>query len=699
MEYADEHMKLASARKRFEDAVDHTVEAHIEAHRASRFYANSECEGQWEADDLRYLRDQLRPAFSFNIIKGKIDTFLGMYADAQRCPVVSSAGTNDLLADVLDFVKDQVLQEARYERKAARQLKTGTITGECALQLEIEPSPEGQGWIKFNLHRVMPFELHWDISSIEPDRSDARYVFWDRWLSEEEFAHLYPEEAKEWKILTKTGADYGGLSDSTFGHGEIGNEFQALGMDLDYRTEDDKFNRYYYDRKKNKIRVIRYEYKEWVDVNYVTDLTSGKRVEVEEENLERVKLAVNLGMPMSIETVKEERVKVCDFVGEKILREYPQAGPFKGFSIIDYVYDMDEETGTAFGLVRNLFDPQMELNKAKSLEIEYMAQGAGPGLIAEQDQITDEEQASDEMRRPGGIVTVKQGAVSENRVIQKKVEPPSAAIMARMDGAVNLLNEISTIPSAANLTAAEHQQAGVTVAIRYHKAKQAVSTPFSHHEDAQNVLVQKVCEAIVNAMPDDQIQAILGKGSKYQVGNGVVLELAPSPNGDGQMVPKARAELRDLRTMNFQLDMEYVSENSTLRMIELEMLMAMAQAGVPVDPELMVERGLTSRGEREQAKDYIEQAQRAQAEGAQAERASLEQQNQQYAMIEGQKAQEAARHNQVQEMLDAQKQNDATNIKLLEIWEKADEAEKNMIVERVRLHDQRMNAIQQGGTA
>ena len=68
-------------------------------------------------------------------------------------------------------------------------------------------------------------------------------------------------------------------------------------------------------------------------------------------------------------------------------------------------------------------------------------------------------------------------------------------------------------------------------------------------------------------------------------------------------------------------------------------------------------------------------------------------------MIEGQKAQEAARHNQVQEMLDAQKQNDATNIKLLEIWEKADEAEKNMIVERVRLHDQRMNAIQQGGTA
>lgn len=697
MDYADDIAKLAHARKRFEDAVDHTVEAHQEMHRAERFYANSECEGQWEADDLRYLRDQLRPAFSFNIIKGKVDTFLGMYADAQRTPVVSSSGADKLLAEVLDFVKDQVLQDARYERKAARQLKTGTITGECALQIEVEPSTDGQGWIKINLHRIMPFELHWDVSSIEPDRSDARYVFWDRWLSKEEFAHMYPDDAEEWGVLTKNNMGYEGFSESNFSHSEVGGDF-GMGMNFDYHEEDNKFDRYYYDRKKNKIRVIRYEYKKWVDVHYATDLTSGKRVEIDEESLERVKLAVELGAPMSIETVKEERTLVCDFVGEKILREYPQAGPFKGFSIIDYVYDIDEETGTPFGLVRNLFDPQMELNKSKSLEIEYMAQSTGPGIIAEQDQLTDEDQASEEMRRPGGVVTVKKGALAEGRVQEKTMSPASPMIAARMENSVNLLNEISTIPSAANLTAAEHQQAGVTVAIRYHKAKQAVSTPFAHHEDAQNLLVQKVCEAIVNAMPDDQLQAVLGKNSKYQVGQGMVLEMAPSPNGDGQMVPKARAEIRDLRTMNFSLDMEYVSENSTLRMIELEMLMAMAQAGVPVDPELMVERGLTSRGEREQAKEYIEQAQRSQAEGAQAERAAFEQQNQQYAMIEGMKAQEAARHNQAQEVLDARKQQDETNIKLLTVWEKADEAEKNMLIERVRLHDQRMAAVNNGGT-
>ena len=178
MEETETVDKLKQARQLFEEAVDHTRDAHAEAHRAERFYHNTRLEGQWEAGDLAYLRENKRMALSFNITKDKVDSFLGMYADAQRSPMVTGSGREDkLLADVLDIAKTQALQKAKYERKANGQLKTGTIAGECGMHIEVAPSSQGRNWIDINLYRIMPFELHWDPASIEADRSDARHVF------------------------------------------------------------------------------------------------------------------------------------------------------------------------------------------------------------------------------------------------------------------------------------------------------------------------------------------------------------------------------------------------------------------------------------------------------------------------------------------------------------------------------------------
>ena len=81
------------------------------------------------------------------------------------------------------------------------------------MHIEVEPDPEGEDWVKVNLYRILPFELHWDIASVEPDRSDAQYLFWDRWLSKEEFVNAYPDKKDEWDVMSKTGECYVGLSD------------------------------------------------------------------------------------------------------------------------------------------------------------------------------------------------------------------------------------------------------------------------------------------------------------------------------------------------------------------------------------------------------------------------------------------------------------------------------------------------------
>ena len=419
----------------------------------------------------------------------------------------------------------------------------------------------------------------------------------------------------------------------------------------------------------------------------------------------RIELANSLGADMQVSTREEENVEVCEFAGNLLLAEYDSAGPFKGFSIVPYCYDVDEETGTAYGLVRNLFDPQMELNKSKSLEIEYLAQSTAPGVTAEEDSITDRDQFSDELRRAGGIAIVKKNALSEGRVVDRVPSPPSQAVMSRMQGAMDLLNEVSTIPSAANLTAGEQMQAGVTVSLRYNKARQSVSDPFAHHELAQKQVVEKVCQAIVSSMPESQMNAILGKGGQYVIENGRVIELTDNPQaGQPQQpgmpqqpakVPKAMANIRDLRTMKWSLDMEFTSENSTLRQLELGVLMQLVQANVPVDPEVLVERATNSRSVRERLKAYVEKAQRAQSEGQSAEAAAMQQQNQQFAQIEMAKVQENQRHNQMTERLTEQDNQIKAKLKHLEIWEKADENEKARMMDMARFAIESQNRQRQ----
>lgn len=691
----DQNDKLQRAMKLFEESVDHNRDAHAESHRAERFYHNSECEGQWESADLQYLRDQMRPAFSFNIIRPKVDTFLGMYADAQRRPMVSATGQEDtLLAEVLDAVTEQLLQDAKYESKSARQLKTGTVTGECGIHVEVGPSKKGRGWIEVQLYRILPFELHWDIGSVEPDRSDARHVFWDRWLSKEEFVNAYPDQKGEWDRLGK-GPDQGiSVLDGEWSE-PAPDPWSAWSDDYD----GERVNRYYFDRNKNKLRVIRYEYKTFVTKFYAVNEQTGERSEVGEDQRERIELAQSLGMPVSLEETKEEVVKVCEFCGGKILAEYDQAGPFEGFSIVPYTYMIDEETGTAYGIVRNLFDPQMELNKAKSLEIEHIAQAIQASVIAEDDAITDEEQFMREIRRPGGLPRVKKGKLSTERGIE--IVPPSPvsqAVTLRQQGAVDLLNEISGIPSVANVTPAEQAQAGVTTAIRYNKSRQSVQDAIANFEDCQKEVVRRVVEAVVNAMPDDQIQTMLGTDGRWQVGNGFVVELVAHPEQPGQMVPKARAPLRRIRGLHWNLEMEYTSENSTLRMLELQILMEMMAGGIPMDPEVMIELATPSRSRRERLKSHVEKAQQAAAEGQKREAETFERSQMAALKLEAGKAREDQRHNMAQEQLDARDQVLDFQAKLAALAEKTDEAELKAVMDLVtrELESRRQQAA--GGT-
>lgn len=699
MEYKDADHKLKHARKLFEDCIEHAEEAHAEALRASRFYHNTNLEGQWEEGDLQYLRDNQRMVLSFNIIKPKVKTFLGIYADAQRTPRVVDSGAGDgLLAQCLDFIKSQLLQDAYYEETSGRQLKIGTIQGECGIQIEFKESPEGKDWVELALHLTYANEVHWDYDSVLPDRRDAKYLFIHRWLSKEEFVYQYPKYAKEWNLMSsQSDVDFEGILERDF------SEENSDDTGYNYSDYDRSQNeRFYFDRKKNKVRVIRYEYKTRVKVQYIVDQETGERKKIDKSLKKRVELAAARGIPVEVEEQTEEKTMAFDFIGCTILEEYDEAGPFNGFSIVPFSYEVDDATGNAYGYVHDMFDPQMEINKSASLLIEHIAQSTAPGTTAEEDAIPNTKQYEDEKRRPNGIAFVAKNALQNGAVIDRPAPPINEAVVKRAADSAAIFHEISGIPSSVNVSAAEHAQPGVSLAIRYHKSRQGVSDPFAHYEAAQKQLVQKVLEGIVSTVPDDQLMEILGRNGDITIQDGLLVEMGDGPpdqTGRPTQVPKRQSSLRDLRTLKWKLDMSYTSENSTLRMLELDILSTLAGNGIPVDPEVLVEDATNDESKRRRLKKYVEQAKIAQAEGAKAEREDMQRQTAGIIQSEFAKIQETMRHNMVVEQTTITDNEIQAKLKQLEIYEKADAAEKDRIMEIARaVMDSKKEKKETGGT-
>jgi hypothetical protein len=683
-EAPDSQEKFRSLKGQFEDAIDHSDEFHVEAHKALRFYNNSLGTGQWDQDDLGYLKEQGRPAFSFNITSAKVNDLLGLYSDAQRHPKIGATAVDDkLLAEVLNAVATQVMEDANAESLLGRMLKTGIVTGECGMHVEVKPHESNPGWVTISLFRVMPFELHWDQASIEPDRSDAQVVFWDRWLSKREFNESYPD--------SKAYQGQGGDSDSGPSIDDNWGNITGEGEDLFDDYDDAAHSSLYYDRHRNKIRVVRAEYKEFVDRFTATDLRTGQSRDVGPDDIEQIQVAASMGMPIQLKQNRVEVVKVMEFCGTEILAEYDSAGPFDGFSLVSFAYEMDEETGTPYGVVRNLFDAQQEINKARSLSIEHMAQSVAVGTTAEEGAVLDEDQFKDASRQPGAVRIVKKDALVEGRVRDNVVSPPNAAAIQREQSSINLFHEISGVPSTADVTPAAQAQAATTVAIRYNKARQSVSQPIAHYEIMLRSLMQRIAETIVRAMPDDQIESILSS-PRFKVQEGVIYEIKPQMTPQGmQPMPAGQTELRRIRDLNWNIEMQFTSDSSSLRLVEFQSLQALASSGVPVKPSVLIERAVSNRADQEELKAYAEQYEQTQSQISQQQMQMQQQQIEGIITAEAMKSQVAAQRNQIQAMdnqmdstLERRDQDIDALLKLIELFAGLDDAQKARMFEAVR---------------
>ena len=571
-------------------------------------------------------------------------------------------GSEDqFIADILNHIVKRVRARACADETDTKVFEDGVICGKGDLHLDVYADPKNPRWVKMDYVRIDPLEVKWDPASKLQDRTDARYFFWDKWLSREEFKAEYPDHADKIEEVLARENDHSYTS--RFNDPRT---MQRARPDR-YRPARDLT---YYDRYRDLVRVIHMEYKLAKRRFFVAGET-GTSMEVDEEVLPTLR---DLYDGVEVIEAWDTETHWLEFIGDMVLFDDVSPMPYDGFGVSNYTVRLDFGTGLPYGKVRNLCDPQREVNKRHSQMLNLLASQTQPGVFAELTAVPDKDEFERSLTDAGSTSWLNTGGLERVRAREVPAFPEAPARL--FDVGMKMVEVISGIFTDELTSPRGIPEAAATAQLKHRKSNLMQIPLQAVFEAYQKAIRRKEVETIVCSMPDDQIAAILGNDKKYRVESGVVVD-----NETGNQV-----ELRNMRTTRFDVAFEIGDGATSQRLLELQTLVELQKSGIPVDPSIIVELTTLTADKKARLAAFAAQAQQAaqQAEASKAE-ALLTQLERQHSVdvgrlrVEGLKAAEGTRHNIASEILGSIKAHRDYDAQILSIWEKADSTEKSVL--------------------
>ena len=130
-------------------------------------------------------------------------------------------------------------------------------------------------------------------------------------------------------------------------------------------------------------------------------------------------------------------------------------------------------------------------------------------------------------------------------------------------------------------------------------------------------LFKRQLAIIMSYMPDEQIIKVLGQNDRYQIDpqSGIITDMMSAQQDEqGNVVGYTRqADLRDVRSLEYNVVAEEAPGNMSKRMMELQALLEM-QERLPIPPEQIISKMELSATEKDRWLEYIKQQEQAAVE-------------------------------------------------------------------------------------
>ncbi|MEM6533140.1 MAG: hypothetical protein AAF654_10975 [Myxococcota bacterium] len=581
---------------------------------------------QWTEAQLKELEKRGQPAIVINRIRSKVNIIRGTEVRTRTDPAAmprtpAHEDSSHAITDALRFVSDN----EDFPQKKGRVADEIIVEGVAAMIVDVE-ADEDRGDVEIKLRRV-PFDRFWfDPHSREPDFSDAKYLGTVTWMDEEDAIDHYkgrsgaPDNIEE---IVKAAASGEGIAEETF---------------------DDRPNELWYESKRRRMRVVECYYQVPVD----------GELEWHVAHFSRPGFFIE---PGKVKFVDERGKTDCPIVATSA-----------------YV----DRQNQRYGEVRAMISPQDEINKRRSKSLHLLNTTR---IVMEDDAVENVETARAQAAKPDGVIVVRPNArfeidqnldlaathfqiLGEAKAEIDQVGPNTAAATdtsvrsGRDRQFMQSLASMELEPMFSNLRA---WQRTVFTKVWYRIRQYWPKERWLRIRDDEKktgyrfvglnrrmTKIERIMELIEEGTPPEETfaavgyplgAAIYGHASmmiQQQVQQAQQQGIQPPPAPQLvmmalQQVVQASPQLQEVMTLNdvesLELDIiiDEAPDTATIAQEEFERMASLAEAGLPVPPELLVEMSSTRHKDRlleilEQQKAPNPMAQRqAELAGAQAE--------------------------------------------------------------------------------
>lgn len=566
---------------------------------------------QWSDEDKEALREQSRPALTFNRIRPLINIVSGYQREnSARIKVNPEGGEDRIFSEVMDRAIKHVDKQAHLGYKMGYWFDDGLYCGKGYLEAIITYDKDPiRGELKFK--QRSPYQVLPDPDFLEYDLNEgAKFVFIVDRLSKADLKELYP--GKE-KLISGFQGDKDDI------------ELNGSGLDVDddYGALPSQANKLKKPATENAAEEGdadgQFTHKEYWRVKYVTKYFVINKDSGEPERFDSKEEAETFVAQQVFGKVIERQVpemwvaaKVCGFILQD--EKSPFEPHYSGYPIFRFMADWapnaEEEKLRAQGIVRPLKDAQREKNKAKSQYLHILNTQANSGWIGEEGALSEggwktlEKMGS----KPGLIAKIRKGFYDKIREIQPK--GPNTGQIVREEKADEEFKQISTInPDLMGMQ--EGTASGRAISMRIKQAVLALARLFSNYSYSKEIVGKFILEMLPMIMDTKKLMKILGP---QYMAKAVDPEKYPQGLTEGVL----EAFLTMVKDNKYDVFVAEADANSTIRYEIFQELSELLKAGAPIPIDLLID--YMDLPNSEEVKQKIKEAQ-AQAAAAAAQSA------------------------------------------------------------------------------
>lgn len=497
---------------------------------------------QWDAEDRKKLEEEGRPALTINLTRPQLDLLCGVQRQEKvDLKFIGRSQDDAPIAQAMTKLVKYVCDRNDLEMRQGDVFFDGAVSGRGWFMVEMSYRDD---WLNGEVivRKEDPDEVIIP-RGVERDLSDCPWLLRIKRVPLETAKRLWPKYASKFQTIAEIRkAERETADDTESDYGEASSAQPAGSYEVGEIGSDD-------------VEIIEAYWEDFEPMRFMADEATGDVQEIQDEAA--AKQAIEAVPNLKI-IERSRRVIKCARVTGSTVIEGPVATCDNRYPPVPFFCYRGRRGD--YGVVKNIIDPQLEVNKRRSQSLHIINTSANSGWIADDAELLAQLEAFGS--RPGMTALKKAGTTYER--IQPAALP--AAVMQMEEQSKNDIKAISGVNSDL-LGIREGTQSGVAIDLRMRQGLTVIAQIFDNFRLALKEVARRIAARIVAYMPEDEIGRILGE----------------------EATPELVAAIKSADVLKYDLVAAQSPSSPSVRMSNFMMLMDMRKAGVPIPDDLIVE--------------------------------------------------------------------------------------------------------------